>query len=77
MKIEFQRGSSDIFIVNNNGKYYLVNVNRGTCSLANPPELPSMFLKFGYFEDVNDIYVKEATKEKVRQLIDNYKGENN
>jgi hypothetical protein len=32
-----------------------------------------MFLKFGYFEDVNDIYIPESTKEEIRKLLKNFK----
>jgi len=68
MKIKFVRGQ-DIFIVEKDGKYYLVNLELESCSLAEPPNIPDMFLKFGYFEEVKDIYVSESTKDAIIKIM--------
>ena len=48
-KIFSSRGL-DIHVVEHLGKYYLVNLRAKKVILANPPDIPDMFLKFGYFE---------------------------
>ena len=40
----------DIHIVEHLSKYYLINLRAKKVILADPPDIPDMFLKFGYFE---------------------------
>lgn len=47
------------YIVEKDGKYYLVNVFTQNVTLAKPSNGPGMFLKFGYFEDVDEISVAD------------------
>lgn len=63
MRVLFERGSgSRIYIIEENDIYYLVNIGHKTLSKAEPENMPDMFLKFGYFEDVEDVSDEECNK---------------
>lgn len=66
MKILMQRGDR-IFLVEQTGTYYLVNLDRKQATKANPPDSPDMFLKLGYFEDVDSILLEE--KDQVIDIL--------
>lgn len=55
------------YIVKYNEEYYLINIFTRTKQLADPPDSPDMFLKFGYFENADEISV--ADKMKIEELI--------
>lgn len=63
MRVLFERGSgSGVYIIEENDIYYLVNMGHKTLSKAEPKNMPDMFLKFGYFEDVENLSDEEYEK---------------
>ena len=68
MKILYSRGDQ-AFIVEKDGKFYLVNIVTKKCVIANPPDSPDMFLKHGYFEDAN---ITASIYAQINQLLFNY-----
>lgn len=58
VSVEYVRGG-DSYIVKYNGVYYLVSLDVDKVSKAFPPEIPDKFLKFGYFEEVDELSVDD------------------
>ena len=69
MKIEMKRGK-DRYIVQDNGTFYLVDLFKSEATIAEPPDNPDIFLKFGMWYDAGKVdaqtlaEVKEALKNK-------------
>lgn len=54
MRLVAKRGEGDnIFVVEDGGKYYLINLDLEYCS--EPAIAPEIFLKFGYFNKVTRV----------------------
>lgn len=66
MKVEFKRGE-DTYIVEHNGQYYLVSIDAKKIAKADPPNRPDMFLKFGYFEEVDAVPV--TVRNQILELL--------
>jgi hypothetical protein len=72
MKVEFVRGDN-IFIVEKDGVFYIVNLITRKVEKADPPNMPDMFLKFGYFEDADEL--DPATMRNIESVLNTYKDE--
>ena len=59
--VMFVRGDQ-AYIALYHKKYYLVNIFTGKALLANPPDTPDMFLKFGYFDEVEVVDIEVMFK---------------
>ena len=57
MEVIAKRGNQ-IFIVKQGGEFFLVNLDIKKAKKAKPPDKPDMFLKFGYFEEVDAVSAK-------------------
>lgn len=66
MKVKYQRGSSQ-FIVEDKEEFFLVNLNDDEVVKANPSDRPDMFLRFGYFEVVDEKGFTATTLAKISQ----------
>lgn len=63
MNIVAQRGeSNNIFLVEHNQEYYLVNIANRTYAKAVPANSPDMFLRFGYFNAVKKVKAEIANQ---------------
>lgn len=61
MNIVAQRGkSNELFIVEYNQEYYLVNIDNRTYAKASPANSPDMFLRYGYFNAVKKVKAEIA-----------------
>jgi hypothetical protein len=57
------------YIVECDGMFYLVNPDSGICILANPPNMPDMFLKQGYFEACSNDDLSNEVFGEILQLL--------
>lgn len=56
MEVVAKRGNR-IFIVKKSNEFFLVNLDTKKAIKAKPPDKPDMFLKFGYFDEVDTLSV--------------------
>ena len=70
MKIIAARGN-DRFIVEESGKYFLVDLMRGESTVARPPESPDIFLKSGGWLDVDESKLTAKTREEINAAMKN------
>lgn len=66
MEIMFQRGE-DTFIVKQNEVFYLVDLYKKKVIKADPPDIPDMFTKWGYFEEVDTVSL--PNKQEITKLM--------
>lgn len=62
MRIEMRRG--DMFIVQDNGAFYLVNLYKNNATKAEPPDSADIFLKAGMWEDAGKVDAKTLAEVK-------------
>lgn len=69
MKILFER-EGGAYIVEQGEKFYLVNAGTGRVEVADPPDTPAMFLKWGYFDAVKEVSI--SIREEIYQALKRY-----
>ena len=68
MTVDRQRG--DTFIVQHEGRFYLIDFYSEKVRDAHPPDKPDEFLRAGYFEDVGAI--GKPTREHLEEILANH-----
>lgn len=65
--IRFTRGPDGPYVVEVSGKYYLVSTERQSVLNAAPSDSPLMFLKWGYFEEIDEWPI--ALNDEIRKIL--------